>query len=54
MDFQYHMCTIKQRLHALALGGVWPPSSTELAMKKELYGFLFLCMHVVVSIATGL
>ena len=25
-----------------------------LAMKKELYGLLFLCMHVVVTIVTGL
>ena len=25
-----------------------------LAMKKELYGFLFLCMHVAVSIVMGL
>ena len=31
MDFQYHICMIKPRLHDLALGGVWPPCSTELA-----------------------
>ena len=57
-------CMIKPRLHDLALGGVWQPCSTELASihttnhvghkKKELYGLLFLCMHVVVSIVMGL
>ena len=31
MDFQYHICTIKPRLHDLALGGVWLPCSTEFA-----------------------
>ena len=30
MDFQYHICMIKPRLHGLALGGVWQPCSTEL------------------------
>ena len=30
MDFQYHICMIKPRLHDLALGGVWQPCSTEL------------------------
>ena len=64
MDFQYHICMIKPRLHDLALGGVWQPCSTELVSidttnhvgheKKELYGFLYLCMHMVVSIVMGL
>ena len=62
-ELRYHICMIKPRLHDLALGGVWQPCSTELAlihttnhvaMKKELYGFLFLRMHVVVSIVMGL
>ena len=48
-------CMIKPRLHGLALGGVWQPCSTELVWihttnhvgheKKELHGFLYLCMH---------
>ena len=32
MDFQYHACTIEPRLHDLALGWVWRPSSSELAL----------------------
>ena len=66
MDFQYHICMIKPRLHDLALGGVWQPCSTELASihtsnhvghekKATSYMvFLFLCMHMVVFIVTGL
>ena len=31
MDFQYHICMMKPRLHDLDLGGLWQPCSTELA-----------------------
>ena len=69
MDFQYHICTIKPRLqlgfrwnmaamfHWVGVVGSMCTRSMLLAMfamKKELYGFLFLCMHVAVSIVMGL
>ena len=69
MDFQYLLCTIKPRLwlgfrwsmaamfHWVDINGsmcTWSMPLTMLAMKKELYGFLFLCMHMVVSIVMEL
>ena len=64
MDFEYNICMIKPRLHDLALGGVWQSCSTELVSihtinhvgheKNESHGFLYLCMHMVVSIVMEL
>ena len=63
MDFQYHICMIKPRLHDLALGGVWQPCSTELVSihttnhvghekKSCMVFYIILCTHAVVSIVT--